>query len=908
MPPAESQRYEKSGWDAAWISRGAMHGSGQQKDRRHLLREVASIWLSWESKGQSHPFKPMTEVLTFPAPSPSLRREEVLARAVRILDSTTDVVAMMDLSGGLLYLNATGRRLLGLTRNEPLGQRTLAELQPNWAYEVVLQDGFPDAIVGGSWSGETALLSANGTELPVLQVVLAHAGEDGGGEFLSTICRDITDRKQKELERIESANRYDAAIRASGQVVFDWNTSDGKITYAGDTGALLGFSAEEMDGGIRRLREIVRPEDLPGFDTAVENVVLSRDPLRHEFRTIRRDASEIIVEARGCFFLDRQGRIGRMVGFLKNVTVERTSEQDIQLSNERLEHRVAERTAELEQANQELKCSALRQEAVARLGQNALAGTDLDKLMHEAVKIVREMISADCASLLEFDERQGHFRCLAEIGWPNPETPESIPGSDESQSGYTLKVGIPVISVDLENETRFRVSESVRKAGAKSGLTVCIKTGEKSLGVLAVFSLRRRDFAQDEVNFIQTIANVITTAIERSHAEEEIRNAQADAEAANRAKSEFLSRMSHELRTPLNAVIGFAQLLGMEEATERQKESINHISRAGRNLLDLINEVLDVARLDAGRVQFNMETVDVLELLQELSNATAPSAAKRRIELRTVKPDGGEPFVLADRERLKQVMVNLLSNGVKFNREGGTITLAVTRTDVKTWRISVTDTGAGIPQEKISRLFVPFERLGTPEGGIEGGTGLGLALCQRLVRALQGRIGVTSTVGVGSTFWIELPAGEDSPKPDRVPALIESALPTPEPAEKTHKVLYIEDDPTNFCLLERILAPRKDIKLLSALQGRLGLAIAREEKPDLILLDMNLPDMTGEQVLRTLKGSRSTDGIPVIAVTGELPGEREHELKALGITTMLFKPYKVTDITTLLERVLPVKN
>ena len=850
----------------------------------------------------------MPDILTFPVSNPSLRRDEILSRAVKILDSTTDVVAMMDLSGCLLYLNATGRHLLGIKRDEPLGRRTLAELQPTWAYEIVLQDAFPDAIIGGSWSGETALLSANGTELPVLQVVLAHAGENGQGEFLSTICRDITDRKQKELERIEWANRYDAAIRASGQVVFDWNTNDGKITYGGDTGSLLGFPIEELEGGIGRLRKIVRPDDLPAFDTAVENVILTRDPLRHEFRAIRRDSTEIIVQARGCFFLDRQGSIGRMVGFLKDVTVEKTSELKILHSNERLEQRVAERTAELERANQELKSSALRQEAVARLGQNALAGVGLDMLMLEAVNTVRERLPVDCTSLLEFDGQAGHFRCLAEAGWPTPETPASIPAGDESQSGYTLRMGVPVVSADLENETRFRVSESVRQAGAKSGLTVCIKTGEKSFGVLAVFSLRRRDFATDEINFVQTIANVITTAIERHHAEKTIRSAQADAETANRAKSEFLSRMSHELRTPLNAVIGFTQLLGMEDATERQKESIGHISRAGRNLLDLINEVLDVARLDAGRVQFNVETVDVLELLRELVNATAPAAAKRRIEVRIAKPDGEEPFVMADRERLKQVMLNLHSNGVKFNREGGSITLAVARVDGMKWRISVTDTGAGIPQEKISRLFVPFERLGTPEGGIEGGTGLGLALCQRLVRGLNGRIGVTSTVGVGSTFWVELPGAEVAPTPAALSEAGEDAGPSQSVAEKMHKVLYIEDDPTNFCLLERILASRKDIKLLSALQGHLGLAIAREQKPDLILLDMNLPDMTGEQVLRTLKGARATDAIPVIAVTGELPGEREHELNALGITSILFKPYKVTEITALMGRVLPVKN
>jgi PAS domain S-box-containing protein len=850
----------------------------------------------------------MSDVATITRPVSSLRGDEISARSLKVLEATTDVVAMTDRSGVLVYLNANGRRLLGFGENEPLGGRSLADLQPAWAYEVVSHDAFPTALSEGSWSGETALLSANGTELPVLQVLLSHQTPRGEVEFLSTICRDITDRKQRELERIEWANRYDAAIRASGQVVFDWDPQNGTITYGGDVDRLLGFTAEEMGGGIDRLRKLIHPHDLARFDAEIERTTAAREALHFEFRAIRADKVEITIEVQGCFFLDRQGRFGRMVGFLKDISAERAAELSIQQANEILEQRVAQRTHELQRANRELLESARRQEAVARLGQRALTGLPLDELMRETANIVHDMMPVDCTSLLKYDESQNVLHLLAEAGWPFSGLPKGIPAGQNSQSGYTMKVGEPVIAPDLETETRFHPSESVRQAGARSGLSVCIKSDNRTFGVLCAFSLTHRDFSPQDVSFLQTIANVVTAAIERTESEEKVRQAKSDAEAANRAKSEFLSRMSHELRTPLNAILGFTQLLEMEEHTERQTESILHISRAGRNLLDLINEVLDIARLDAGRVQFNMETVNVVELLREALRATTPAADKRKIQFRIAEPIGEDPFVSADRDRLKQVLINLLSNGVKFNQEGGSVTVAVARMDERHWRISVTDTGVGIPQDKLSRLFVPFERLGTREGGTAGGTGLGLALCQRLVKGFGGRIGVASTVGLGSTFWIEFPSVEVGPKPVREPAPAKEPVAQPAPADAVRTVLYIEDDVTNFYLLKRILASRKDIKLVSAVLGRSGVDLALEHRPGLILLDMNLPDMTGEQVLRALKADPLTADIRVVAVTGEVLGPREKELRALGVIDALLKPYKVADLTAILDRTFKAAN
>jgi signal transduction histidine kinase/CheY-like chemotaxis protein len=477
-------------------------------------------------------------------------------------------------------------------------------------------------------------------------------------------------------------------------------------------------------------------------------------------------------------------------------------------------------------------------------------------------------------------------------------------------SGYALQTGQPVVSENLEKETRFECSEGSRVSGVKSGVATCIKVGERPLGVLISFSLRPREFSREDVAFVQSIANVLTTAIDRHQADENIRRARADAEAANRAKSEFLSRMSHELRTPLNAILGFTQLLEMEEHTDKQSESISHISRAGRNLLDLINEVLDIARLDAGRLEFHMGPVDVPELLGEVVRFSFAEASKRKITLRIAEVPGEAPFVSSDRERLKQVLLNLISNGVKYNRDGGSVTITVGKANPGMLRVNVTDTGMGIPQEKLTRLFVPFERLGTREGGVEGGTGLGLALCQRLITGLGGHIGVASSVGMGSTFWVDVPLVEKPAAAEAADPGPSAVVPAPpaEPGPEVSTVLYIEDDAANYYLLERFLSTRADIKLVSAMEGGIGLDLAREHRPALILLDLNLPDMSGEQVLRKLKADPATAGLRVVAVTGDVTGGKEKELRALGAMEMLAKPYNLTQITAVLERALAGKN
>ncbi len=381
----------------------------------------------------------------------------------------------------------------------------------------------------------------------------------------------------------------------------------------------------------------------------------------------------------------------------------------------------------------------------------------------------------------------------------------------------------------------------------------------------------------------------------RKLAEAAISQAKEDAETADRAKSEFLSRMSHELRTPLNAILGFGQVLQMQKLPAAQNDRVGHIVTAGRHLLGLINEVLDISRIEAGRVELSLEPVCVADVADETLSLIKPLAGERGVELHGVSP--GHPlhgeYVMADRQRFKQVLLNLLSNAVKYNRQGGTVRLTYAQpTPDGRLRMSVADTGAGIPADKLARLFVAFDRLGAENSDVQG-TGLGLALSKRLIEAMGGQIGVDSTVGEGTSFWIELPRAQSQIK-TVLGARTDNGAPLPMGTlARTHNVLYIEDNLSNLTLIEHLLADQPAIKLMTAMQGGLGLELARQHRPDLILLDLHLPDVPGWDVLAQLKADDATRAIPVIIVSADATPRQVERLMKAGALAYLTKPLEV---------------
>jgi PAS domain S-box-containing protein len=382
----------------------------------------------------------------------------------------------------------------------------------------------------------------------------------------------------------------------------------------------------------------------------------------------------------------------------------------------------------------------------------------------------------------------------------------------------------------------------------------------------------------------------------------ELHAARESAEKANRAKSEFLSSMSHELRTPLNAVLGFAQLMASEVPPpgERQQRSIDQILKGGWYLLRLINEILDLSMIEAGKVTMSQESMSINDVLQDCKGMIEPQASRRGITL--TFPDLDNVFyVHADRTRIKQVMINLLSNAIKYNGVGGAVIVQCAESSEHRVRVSVRDTGAGLSADQLAQLFQPFNRLGQHDG-VEEGTGIGLVVTRQLVELMGGRIGVESVVGAGTVFWVEFAAS--APPALALGNIDELSLErqvTPRESGDQPTLLYVEDNPANLALVEQLIARRGDLKLLTAIDGHLGIELARAYLPDVILMDINLPGISGYGALKRLREDPATAHIPVLALSANaVPRDIEKGLEA-GFFRYLTKPIRVHEFMNALD-------
>ena len=399
----------------------------------------------------------------------------------------------------------------------------------------------------------------------------------------------------------------------------------------------------------------------------------------------------------------------------------------------------------------------------------------------------------------------------------------------------------------------------------------------------------------------QLIFCVAHDVTDRARIEKALREAKEEADRANHAKSDFLSRMSHELRTPLNSILGFGQLLDRQSPSDMQRPRIRYILSAGRHLLNLINEVLDISRIEAGTLQLSVEPVCIEEAISEALDLMRPMAAECSISLSTDASLENATYVLADRQRLKQVLLNLLSNAVKYSAVEGSVTVSFSESGSRFTRLSVRDTGAGIPVDKLARLFTPFDRLGAEQSSVEG-TGLGLALCQRLVQAMHGTIGVSSTLGNGSTFWLDLPRAQSPLK--TLPAAQTGSVSKEPATEDVRRILYVEDNFSNVTLVDQMLAERPTLELMTAMQGRVGLELARQHSPDLILLDLHLPDLPGWQVLAQLKADHLTREIPVVVISADATPPQIKRLLSAGARAYLTKPLDIPEFFRVIDEAL----
>lgn len=537
-----------------------------------------------------------------------------------------------------------------------------------------------------------------------------------------------------------------------------------------------------------------------------------------------------------------------------------------------------------------------------KLGQQLIRSRVLDAGFKDVLETIGDGMGWEIVML--WLPKDGELECrdiwqqedLAAPALPRALAPLRL-AAGEGMAGRAWLTGATEWAEDLTMRSRFPIltivhDEVIRRIGTapRGAASVPIPGSEGTIGALQLFSADRRKPDHDLLTLMESIASMVGNHIERERDAEALRVARDAAEAASQAKSEFVSRITHELRTPLNAVIGFGQLLERDAPTASQREQAGQILRAGGHLLALIDDLLDVARLEHGQLRTSPEPVPATEVLREALELAQPMIDARGLALELDVHAGMHRYVVADYQRLRQVLLNLLSNAIKYNRPHGRIIVAISDPAPGRLRISVTDTGHGIAPRHLPRLFAPFERLGAGSGETEMGTGLGLTVSKGLIEAMGGTIDVDSVLGEGSTFRIDLPLA-DAPAPPPGDGAV--APRSPAGGLPPGTILCVEDNPANLKLMESIFADHPGIRLLTTMRGGPAIELAQRHRPDLILLDVHLPDIGGDEVARRLKAEAATASIPIIVLSAEGSRERRREFLAAGALDYILKPIDV---------------
>jgi PAS domain S-box-containing protein len=557
----------------------------------------------------------------------------------------------------------------------------------------------------------------------------------------------------------------------------------------------------------------------------------------------------------------------------------------------------------------------LRASAEAQLAQTApalLPRRTTDALLHELqvhqieLEMQNEQLNQAHLAMEESRDRYADLYDFAPVGYVTLTADAQI--AEINLTGATL-LGVArqqlltkrfsTFIVHADQECWSRHFTSVKNHVGRSTVELAMQRGDGTVFHALL------DCAHQKVGAGGTAIRIALSDIsERKRLEAERNQALATAEQANRAKSTFLSSMSHELRTPLNAILGFAQLLetGTPPPTPLQQRNIGQILKGGWYLLSLINEILDLALIESGKITLVREPVLLSEAMLECRAMIEPQAQHRGIGL--VFPQFDTPcFVNADPTRVKQVLINLLSNAIKYNRQDGTVAVECTPRPPDVLRISIRDNGAGLSAEQLAQLFQPFNRLGM-ETSAEEGTGIGLVVTKRLVELMGGALGVESTVGVGSVFWIEFAL---APPPQLAvhkvgpAAVIQPAVPDGTPL---HTLLYVEDNPANLELVEQLVARRPDLRLLTATDGNLGIQLARLHLPEVILMDIHLPGISGMDAMKILRADAATAHIPIIAISADALPYNIRKAVDAGFFDYHTKPIKVAEFMKSLDAAL----
>ena len=685
---------------------------------------------------------------------------------------------------------------------------------------------------------------------------------------------DIDKRKQAE-EEIRNLSSFNQRILNNvGEGIYGLD-NNGNCTFINRIGAqLLGYEIQELIGLQMHDNHHCKKKD--GTDYGRNECPVHQSLEKGQ---VYRISDEVFWHKNGTSFpveytttpIIENGEVRGVVVIFSDITMRKKDEEEIHRLNLGLEQKVEERTKELAETNLAL------QKEIEERGQ-----------AEERIRLVYE---ASPYSIMLIDSK-GTVRLANQ-------TTQKYFGYGISQLiGVNIGKLIPKsLDIDLPaKKSSFYANPENRKMGANRELYALKRDGSMFPVEIGLNPI--------EIDGERMVLTNIIDITERKEAENIIKQARQEAEQANMAKSEFLSRMSHELRTPMNSILGFAQLMDMGELKPAQKKGVDHILKSGKHLLDLINEVLDISKIEAGHISLSLEPIAICPLIQEVLDVVSPLSTDRQITLETTP--NNKFLVIADRQRLKQVLINLVNNAIKYNRTNGFVKIycelqAAAENQIRTVRISISDSGEGILPEDIKKLFTPFERIGAEKSGIEG-TGLGLAVAKKMVDAMNCKIGVDSKVGFGSTFWIELPQAESQ---IGIYDRINQIIPDSGKGGVSGIVLYIEDNSSNMQLVEQILAThRPDIRLITEMYGKNAVKLATDFVPDMILLDLDLPDIHGSEVLKLLQDNHKTLQIPVVVVSADVMEKQIEKLLKGGAKDYLAKPLDVVTFLKVVDRIM----
>ena len=884
---------------------------------------------------------------------------ETSSKLAATLESTKDGILAVDTEGEVLFMNQQFRQMwknseimLDSASDEAVLAHMLAQL--------VDPEGFMASVETVRHSGEESddLVELNDGRIFMRHFQPLKGYGSRTGRVWS--FHDITEHRRAEMAAEAAKERLRRGQLYANIGTWEWNMITGELFWTERIAPLFGYPLGDLETSYDNFLAAVHPEDRQAVIDAVEACIERDVPYEIEHRVVWPDGTVRWLLERGAVQRDAEGKPLQMIGVVQDIDDRKRAELALLEREQQLLE--AQSLASLGNWRADLLTGELvwSDEIYRIFGYEPGAITPSVDAFYAAVhpddrQLVRDdLLEAEKTGrhnvihrIIRPDGRIRHVHEFAQAevdaegkligltGTVQDVTDQvkaeqrireseqrfafAVEGAGDGVWDWQLKTGEMSFSAHYEPMLGYRPGELVERveswkdsvhpddlAQVQQKLTAYLEGRSDQYNVelrlrckdgnykwvLCRSTVVERDAQGEPVRMIGIHSNIS----ERKDAEEALIAAREEADRANRAKSEFLSNMSHELRTPMNAILGFGQLLEYDDSLgEETQENVSEILKAGQHLLELINEVLDLAKVESGRIDLSLEPVTIRPIVDECIGLVTPLAEQRGIALSRESLSGAA--VRADRTRLKQALLNLLSNAIKYNREGGKVRLTVRPEDSDRLCIQVSDTGRGIPADKLAELFQPFSRLDAEGSDIEG-TGIGLTITRRIVEMMGGSVDVESEIGVGSTFYIELPletpASPDTPDVATTPGAVPAQAASAQPATVSNQtVLYIEDNPANLKLVAQIFGHVPHIHLLIAHTPSLGIELALAHRPELILLDINLPGLDGYQVLEVFKAEASLKNIPVIAITANaLPQDRERA-RAAGFADYLTKPLAV---------------